>query len=224
MFLDLHVHTSFSFDSLSSPEKVLRAAKQKGLDGLAVTDHDTIEGALEVRDRNRDHDFVVIVGCEKSTEAGDIIGLFLQKEIRSYKALEVIAEIHEQGGVALLPHPFHGRSPRDEVANAVDLLEVFNARTSPESNRKAVALADRLGKTAICSSDAHFVSDIGTCRVLLEDTDPRAALLRGARRLDTCYSPRYKTSASQIIKAWKCRKYGSIPVHLTRMVKRLVAG
>lgn len=224
MFLDLHVHTSFSFDSMSSPEEVLRAAKRKGLDGLAVTDHDTIQGALETRDRNRDPDFVVIVGCEKSTDAGDIIGLFLREEIRSRKALEVIHEIHEQGGLALLPHPFHGRPPRDEVVDAVDLVEVFNARTSPENNQKALALANRLGKVSVCSSDAHFVSDVGACRVLVEDTDPRAALLGGARALHIRYTPRYKTSASQIIKAWKRGNYKAIPIHFASMMKRVVAG
>jgi predicted metal-dependent phosphoesterase TrpH len=224
MFLDLHVHTSFSFDCLSPPEKVLLAAKRKGLDGLAVTDHDTIEGALEVRDRNRDRDFVVIVGCERLTDGGDIIGLFLEEEISSRNALDVIREIHEQGGLALLPHPFHGRSPRDEIANAVDLLEVFNARTTAECNRQARALADRLGKVSVCSSDAHFVSDVGTCRVLLEGTEPRAALLRGVRRLDTRYTPRYKTTASQIIKAWKRGNYRAMPVQLARMMKHLVAG
>src|SRR5262249_26452996 len=96
MFVDLHVHTCFSFDSLSSPDEVLRSAKRAGLQGVAVTDHDTIKGALETRARNHDSDFVVIVGCEKATDAGDMIGLFLREEIRSYRALDVIDEIHEQ--------------------------------------------------------------------------------------------------------------------------------
>jgi predicted metal-dependent phosphoesterase TrpH len=224
MLLDLHVHTSFSFDSFSSPDGVLRSAKRAGLDGLAVTDHDTIDGALETRERNRDRDLIVIVGCEKSTDAGDIIGLFLREAIRSRAALEVIREIHEQGGLALLPHPFHGRSPRDDVVAAVDLLEVFNARTSADDNDKARALADRLGKRAVCSSDAHFASDVGTCRVLVDGADPRTALLRGARALHTRYTPRYKTSASQIIKAWKRGNYTAIPVQCASMIKRVVAG
>lgn len=224
MFLDLHIHTHFSHDCLSSPAALLRTAKRKGLDGIAVTDHDTVRGALETRDRNRDPDFHVIVGCEIATDAGDIIGLFLKEEIVSRKALEVIQEIHRQGGLALLPHPFQGRSPREDLVQAVDLLEVFNARLRPEGNQKALELATRLGKPGVCGSDAHFLSDVGTCRIQLEDTDARSALLRGAGALHTGYSPRYKTSVSQIIKAWRHRNYKDLPYHLARMMKRLMLG
>jgi hypothetical protein len=219
MFLDLHVHTRFSPDSVSSPDRLLDVAKRRGLHGLAITDHESIRGALVTRDRNRDPDFHVIVGCEVATEAGDIIGLFLTDEIRSRVALEVISEIHEQGGLALLPHPFQRRPPPESVAAAVDLVEVFNARSSPESNRRAQELAGRLGKPAICASDAHFVSDVGTCRVFVDGAG-RTALLGGARALHTGYTRRYKTAASQMIKAWATGNYRAVALHAASTLKR----
>jgi predicted metal-dependent phosphoesterase TrpH len=222
MRLDLHLHTCYSPDSASSPEAVLATAKRKGLNGVAITDHDTLRGALETRDRNRDPAFQVIVGCEFTTDSGDIIGLFVKEAISSRRALDVIAQIHAQGGLALLPHPFHARPPREEVVQAVDLLEVFNARSSPDGNRRARELADRLQKPAVCGSDAHFVSDVGTCSVSLEDGDIRKALLGGPRTLETRYSPRYKAPASQVIKAWKQGNYRRIPFDTARMLKRLV--
>jgi predicted metal-dependent phosphoesterase TrpH len=224
MLLDLHIHTWFSHDCLSSPDALLKAAKKKGLDGVAVTDHDTIRGALETRARNRDAAFQVIVGAEMTTDAGDLIGLFLKQEIHARRVQDVITEIHAQQGLALLPHPFHGRPPREDVVRAVDLLEVFNSRSTPEGNQKAEELAKRHRKLAVCASDAHFLADVGTCRILLEDTDPRTALLRGAKSLQTGYTPRYRMPASQIIKAWKTRKYKRIPINAASMIKRMILG
>lgn len=222
MFLDLHVHTRYSPDSLSSPEALLQEAKRKGLNGIAVTDHETIRGGLEVRDRNRDADFHVIVGSEIKTEAGDVIGLFLEREIRTRRALDVIQEIHEQGGLALLPHPFRGRPPREDVVEAVDFLEVFNARLQPERNLQAQELAVRLGKPSVCGSDAHFSSDVGTCRLGLYGSDIRSALPGAV--LHTGYSPPFKTSASQVIKAWRSGDYSGIPYHAARLMKRIFWG
>ena len=225
MLFDIHIHTCFSPDCVSSPDRLLRAAKAKGLNAVAITDHNTIRGALETRERNSDPEFQVIVGSEIATDAGDIIGLFLTEEITSRVALDVIREIHDQQGLALLPHPFQGQFPRDDIAVRVDLIETFNARSSPESNRKAAELAQRLGKPAVCASDAHFVSDVGTCTMmLLGDRDLRTALLRGANMLHKNYTPRYRMPASQIIKAWKTRTYRRIPLNAASMVKRLVMG
>src|SRR5262245_37400819 len=108
--LDLHVHSCFSFDSLARPEQIIWEAKHKGLNGLAITDHQTIEGALATIKLNPDPDFLVIIGAEYYTQAGDIIGLFLREEITTRDPLELIDEIHRQGGIAVLPHPYHGHT------------------------------------------------------------------------------------------------------------------
>lgn len=224
MLLDLHVHSRFSPDCLSSPDALLEAARRHGLNGIAVTDHNTVRGGLETRDRNRDPDFHVIVGSEVKTDAGDVIGLFLEKEVASQGVLEVIDEIHAQGGLALLPHPFRGRIPRDAVATAVDLIEVFNSRTEPDGNRKAQELAARLGKPQVSCSDAHFVSDLGGCSVAVEGAVVRTALLQGRGTLRIGYTQAYKMSASQIVKSFRSGHYSGIPYHGARMVKRIIWG
>ena len=86
--IDLHIHSKYSFDSLLSPKTILKVAKKKGLTGIAVTDHNTIRGGLEVKEINKDRDFTVIVGSEVQTEIGDIIGLYLSDEIKSRISIE----------------------------------------------------------------------------------------------------------------------------------------
>ena len=97
MIFDLHIHSKYSFDSISEPKKIIKVAKNMGLNGVAITDHNTTKGGLEAKKINRDHDFLVIVGSEISTEIGDITGLFLSEEIKSRNSMEVIEEIKKQG-------------------------------------------------------------------------------------------------------------------------------
>ncbi|WP_447979325.1 PHP domain-containing protein [Candidatus Nitrospira bockiana] len=220
--VDLHLHSHYSFDCLVRPSVILAEARRKGLSGVAVTDHDTIRGAVAAAELNDDGDLVVIVGAEYKTEIGDVIGLFLTDEIRTRDPWEVIGEIHRQGGLAVLPHPYHGTGAALAVAGAVDLIEVFNARETPENNRRAFELAKQLHKPMISASDAHFAGDIGTSRMILPPGDIRTALLRGTGSLMTGYSPRYKTPASQMVKAWKLGRYRTLPYHGARVVKRLV--
>jgi predicted metal-dependent phosphoesterase TrpH len=108
-FLDLHVHTSASFDSLASPESQVRAAASRGLTHLAITDHDTIQGALAARDYAMRNTLavMVLVGQEVKTSSGDLIALFLTTAIESGLApADAIAAIRAQGGLVGIPHPF----------------------------------------------------------------------------------------------------------------------
>jgi len=221
--IDFHIHSCFSFDSLTKPHQILQEARSKGLDGVAVTDHETIQGGLATALLNRDPNFLVIVGAEYSTEAGDIIGLFLQEEISSRDPLALIREIHQQDGLVLLPHPFHGHRLDPNILKEVDIIESFNARETPENNRKALDLARKLNKPTMCGSDAHLAQDIGTCRMAFSTRDIKAELVCKAAQLTTGYTPRYRTSVSQIIKSVKLRHYHSIPYHILRLLKRFLA-
>ena len=134
--IDFHVHTSFSHDSPMPPRLVIEMARRRGLAGIAVTDHDTIEGALAVLDCNRHSDFLVIPGIEVKSDLGDIIGLYLERQIRSRRFADVIQEIHEAGGVVYVPHPIRTfgaeRIPRIHTEHpAIDLWEKFNGRYGP---------------------------------------------------------------------------------------------
>lgn len=165
---DLHVHTRYSTDSISSPEKVVQRCLEIGINCLAVTDHDTISGALEVK---RIAPFTVIIGEEVLTSCGEIIGLFLTEEIpRRLSPEETVARIKAQGGLVCIPHPFdrlrpHSRLRRnalEKVMPDIDLIEVFNSRTILlRDSARALQLAQSHGLPGTVGSDAHVVREIG---------------------------------------------------------------
>ena len=133
---------------------------KRGLDGIAVTDHHTIRGGLESRDLNRS-ELVVIVGSEIKTEWGDVVCLFLEREITSKRFLEVVEQVRKQEGVLILAHPFWKHTLSEELLNQVDLIEVFNSRISPSRNRKGERLARKRGLPQVAGSDAHLPWEIG---------------------------------------------------------------
>ena len=85
MKYDLHMHTHYSKCSNLKPEILLKIAKKRGLNGIAITDHNVVEGALKVKKLNKDKDFEVIVGEEISTDAGEVLAYYLNKEIKKGK-------------------------------------------------------------------------------------------------------------------------------------------
>ncbi len=178
-FVDLHCHTSASFDSLASPEAVLKAATTRGITHLAITDHDGIEGALRARDGAPDG-LTVIVGEEVKTADGDLIALFLESAVPPGRpAPETIAEVRDQGGLVGIPHPFdkHRGSmlndPRLEaIGGLVDWVEAHNARVvGGTGNERAAAFARDLGLPGIAVSDAHSSLEVGVAYTVL-DGDP----------------------------------------------------
>ena len=201
--LDLHIHSNYSLDTLAKPEKILHAAKRKGLDGVAITDHNTIKGGLEIERIARELGMIGIAGVEVYTDSGDIIGLFVNEEIESRDSLSVIDFIHSQGGIAILPHPFRKHDLNDELLKRIDLIEVFNARSDALQNEKALELAKKLGKPGISGSDAHFYSEVGACSVSTSTSNIMKCLLSGDFTLKTSYIPPHRESFSQMIRMFK---------------------
>ncbi len=186
--IDLHTHTEYSRDSRTKLRDFAAAAAHAGLDAVGVTDHDTIDGALRLREMNVR--FRVIVGEEVRTRDGELIGLFLERAVEpGLGAEETIARIHEQGGVAYVPHPFSRNRLRhlrrvalERVASLVDAIEVFNAREAfSHDNRRALAfaLAHRLPGAA--GSDAHRASELGRAYVELASFGPPEEFLAALR-------------------------------------------
>jgi len=143
------------------------ACRKRGLDKVAITDHNTIAGALALREMAPD---LVIVGEEIKTKVGEIIAYFLEEEVpKGLPLQEAIARVRQQGGVVGVPHPLDrlrrealGRTHLLSIIEQVDLLEVFNARTIfPADNRRALELARRHGLLATAGSDAHISWEIG---------------------------------------------------------------
>lgn len=180
--VDLHMHTSASHDCRSSPADVIARAREIGLDRIAITDHNEIEGALAARELDP---VLVIVAEEVRTAEGlDLIGLWIEERIPPGGTfVEVAASIRAQGGVVYAPHPFDARRGADEaffdgVVDSIDAVEGFNARIHDESrNERAVAWAARHGLPVGAGSDAHTLGEIGRGRVEMPPFDGPAAFL-----------------------------------------------
>jgi predicted metal-dependent phosphoesterase TrpH len=185
---EIHLHTNHSKCSGNKPEKILKTAKKRGLNGIAVTDHDSISGALEVKKLNKDKRFEVIIGEEVSTEIGHVLVYYVKKEIKRGKVRDVLKEARRQKAVCCLAHPYNPFVARiakligyknsrktltkenEKLVRLFDGIEVFNARNLfAKQNRMAEALAKKYKKTAIVGSDAHFSSEIGTSYVEFDD-------------------------------------------------------
>jgi predicted metal-dependent phosphoesterase TrpH len=181
MKMDLHVHSKYSKDSFLEPERILKIGKKKGLDGIAVTDHDTIKGGLAASKRDKEF---VIVGAEMKTEYGDVIGLFLNEEIKSSKFIEVVEEIREQDGLVVLAHPFRKgiKFPLD-LLKYVDLIEGFNARSRKGLNEKAKELARTYEMPMTAGSDAHLGFEIGSGRTIV-DSEINEELKKGKTEIE----------------------------------------
>ena len=188
---DFHMHTEHSGDCDTPPEVLVRRCRQVGLDCIAVTDHNTIRGALEARELA---DFTVIVGEEVKSSQGDIIGLFLSEEVpKGLSPLETVRRIKDQGGLVMVPHPFDAvrRGPLTlaalrEVLPCVDLIEVLNARTTFQRDlNKCRRLAEETSIPPMAVSDAHTPGELGTAYMELESFEGSALsfmeAIRGAR-------------------------------------------
>lgn len=177
-FIDLHCHTSASFDSLADPRKVAEAAASRGLTHLIITDHDRIDGALRARDA-APAGLTVIIGEEVKTADGDLICAFLETAIEpGLPADETIAAARAQGALVGIPHPFDrvrgslSKSARlDALAPLVDWVEVHNARLIGRGNEEAGIFAAAHGRPGVAVSDAHSVMEIGVAYTAL-DGDP----------------------------------------------------
>ena len=183
---DLHTHTLYSRDCLTSLEAFLNACRRKGLDRVAVTDHDTIAGALRLKEMDPER---IIVGQEIHTTHGELIAYFLTEPIPAgLSPEEGIDRVHRQGGVVGISHPLDRlrreamRQATYDLLDKVDFLEGFNARCLlPADNRAVLALALRRGLPVTAGSDAHTAWEIGRAVVLLPPFDSPAAFLESLR-------------------------------------------
>jgi glycosyltransferase involved in cell wall biosynthesis len=160
--VDLHMHSYHSFDSKMKMESILEGAWKNGIRAIAVTDHDTLDGALEAS-RLAPKGLIVIKGMEITSEVGDIIALFIDEPIKSLDLEGIVKEVRAQEGLLYLPHPFRGRrSLALDLVKNMDVFEIFNGRSQGINysedqfgNREIVQFAQEYQLTGIGGSDAH---------------------------------------------------------------------
>lgn len=189
MEFDLHIHSKFSIDCNMRPDKIVNVARAKGLDGIAITDHNEVQGALETLKFAKDN-LMVIIGEEIMTRSGEIIGLFLKEKILPGDPIEVINEIHSQNGIAILAHPFVMQLSIDEkIARMLDGCEGFNSRhartrllNDTNGEKLIVDFAREYNLSLTAGSDAHFYNEIGRAHTVIPASnldEVKDTILRG---------------------------------------------
>lgn len=176
MKADLHIHTRYSRDAISSPEAILRTARRRGINALAVTDHDTTAGWREMAEAAKGSGIELILGEERKIyHSGQVIGelicLFLSRPIEGRGVHEVVREVQDQGGILCAAHPFDQRRvPFTEIGLLTEednlAIEVFNSRTYGHGgNRRALEFAEENGCMITAGSDAHTPFEVGNAYV-----------------------------------------------------------
>jgi hypothetical protein len=166
--IDLHVHTCYSRDSSITLKDVVAFARKRGLDGVAITDHNTVEGAQKLKTPN----IIVVPGIEVSTLNGHLLGLNVTVPIPAKLGIEeTICRIHEAGGIAVAPHPtaFY-KSPPSRKVTSYDAVEVMNASSIPFSimTHYSRKFAERLGLPETGGSDSHYAPEIGAAYTVVD--------------------------------------------------------
>jgi predicted metal-dependent phosphoesterase TrpH len=182
--IDLHTHSFFSGDGVSSPESLIESARKKGLNGFAMTDHNTCEAVEYMLERGLIREdglpvdgFLVIPGVEVTTAEGHLLCLgACLPNLKGVPAAEVCKLIHKAGGIAIPPHPYDlfRAGIREAVLETleIDALEVFNAATTLKRyNRRAYDYAQRKGLPMTAGSDAHHEAAIGTAYTIVHTDD-----------------------------------------------------
>ena len=179
--VDLHLHSSYSHDGQSSLQQLIDRSRECGLDRIALTDHNTAEGAIELA---RMAPELTIVGEEVKTREGEVIGLFITGRLTPYLMPEEVMDlIHEMGGLTYLPHPLDRRRANfrpervAQLADRIDIIETYNPWCEPGANAAAAKLAADLGKVTASGSDAHGIEELGRSWMEIEDYESPAEFL-----------------------------------------------
>ncbi|MBU4201955.1 MAG: CehA/McbA family metallohydrolase [Candidatus Altiarchaeales archaeon] len=181
---DIHIHSNYS-DGSNSVGEIVKRAKKIGLDGIAITDHNEIEGSLRAMEFDS-AEFRVIPGIEVSSKEGHIVGLGVREVVYSeLSAEETVKRIHELGGLAIAVHPYD--RIRQGVGDLIyeldfDAVEIYNGHTlsvtkSPEDTMKGLNIP------AVCGSDAHCLDEIGMAVIRVKG-DPIEAIRNGDVKIE----------------------------------------
>ncbi len=158
-----HFHSSYSYDGFNSISGIISFCKSNLLDFVVLTDHNSILGSLKLKKEMEKKGLIVEIpiSAEYNTEFGDVIAMFINEEVDSMSWEKFSKSVKNQGGILILPHPFDGHKNLDYLAEQVDVIEVFNSRSSVYNNFKSFMLAKKHNKPMIFSSDSHISFTLG---------------------------------------------------------------
>jgi predicted metal-dependent phosphoesterase TrpH len=230
---DLHIHTSYSYDSSCSVPAVLKwAANIAELDVIAITDHDEINGSLKALDLASQFDFEVIPGVEVTTAEGDLLALNVTKLVeRGRSLIETVLKVRELGGFCIAPHPMAGgfgmkslsaysimRALRNrDVAQTLIGIETYNATAIDKmSNHYAHILSERLKIAKLGNSDAHIVKTLGkgTTEFAGHTSDD---LLNAIQKGETIIHTTKEWTSVRILGSWAANYIGSAFTRLANL-------
>lgn len=158
--LDLHIHSQYSEDATGTPKELIRFLKKKGINGMSITDHNTVKGSLEAL-KICPKDFIVIPGSEISATEGHVIGLNIKEKIAPKQSVEItIEKIIDQGGIPIIPHVYRNMSGIKtrilySISNSIKVIEVFNSCSQPKTNLKMAKIAKKNNLGGTGGSDTH---------------------------------------------------------------------
>jgi predicted metal-dependent phosphoesterase TrpH len=158
--LDLHLHSQYSEDGIGTPKEIISSLQKKGLQGMAITDHNTIEGSLNAL-KVAPKGFVVIPGLEITTADGHLLALNVTQNIPSHQSVEeTVDTILDAGGIPLVPHLYRNMSGikkenLEKIRSKISVLEVFNGCSLPKTNLKIAKLAHNYSLGGTGGSDSH---------------------------------------------------------------------
>lgn len=198
---ELHCHTVYSqgtripWEGIAKPEEVVAAAKKKGLDGIAIIDHNTTKALRTAKKEAKLQEIILIPGIEINTKSGHVAGLGVEDSIKSGLSVEeTVDHIHDAGGIAVATHPFDIR--RHGVAQdfmKCDAIEIFNSLNIDRfANRRAIDAVKDFRIPAVAGSDAHTVNMIGSSTNFMKANNSDEAIKKikkGRLEFETHYIP-----------------------------------
>ena len=218
--VEFHCHTVFSEDCLTSPTDLINACRQKGIDRIIITDHNSIAGALAAKELDLER---VIVGEEIMTTAGELLAAFVTEEVPAgLEPLEAIELLHAQGAFISVSHPFDKlRSPWDpkiltDLIPEIDAIEVFNARVMwPGFNWKARNFAREHDLAGTSGSDAHTIAEVGAATLWLDEFSDASGLrhaIRHAQHQNQISGPWVHFASRRAVKTKQTKSDAELPL------------
>ena len=174
--LDLHIHSQYSEDATGSPKDIIKILQKKGLQGMAIADHNTVEGGLKAL-KVKPKEFIVIPGVEISTKDGHMLALNVTENIKRHLSVEeTVEKIIDAGGLPVVPHLFRNMSgiKKEKLRNIqtkISAIEVFNSCSLPQTNLKTAKIAKEYGLGGTGGSDAHDPIYAGYAYTTVDTTD-----------------------------------------------------